>query len=69
MTNIEKASNLTEPPEYTRHQLGASLGGPVIKDKTFFFLLYQRDWDDPAANPGGTVRIPTPAGLLVPWIR
>ena len=63
MTNIEKASGLTKPPDYTRHQLGASLGGPIIKDKTFFFVLYQRDWDDPAPNPGTTTRIPTPAGF------
>ncbi len=63
MTNIEKASGLTSPPDYTRHQLGASLGGPIIKDKTFFFALYQRDWDDPAANPGTTTRFPTPAGF------
>jgi hypothetical protein len=63
MTNIEKASGLTKPPDYTRHQLGADLGGPIIKDKTFFYLLYQRDWDDPAPNPGGTTRIPTPAGF------
>jgi len=63
MTNIEKSSGLTSPPDYTRHQLGASLGGPIIKDKTFFFALYQRDWDDPAANPGTTTRFPTPAGF------
>ena len=25
------------PPDYTRHQAGASIGGPIIKDKTFFF--------------------------------
>jgi carboxypeptidase family protein len=63
LTNNEKASNLTKPPDYTRHQAGASLGGPIIKDKTFFFLLYQYDADDPAANPGATVRIPTQAGF------
>ena len=63
LTNLEKASSLTKPPDYTRHQAGASLGGPIIKDKTFFFLLYQYDGDNPAANPGSTVRIPTQAGF------
>ena len=63
LTNVEKDNDLTKPSDYTRHQVGASLGGPIIKDRTFFFLLYQYDGDDPAANPGGTVRIPTPNGF------
>ncbi len=63
LTNIEKDSKLTKPADYTRHQAGASIGGPIIKDRTFFFLLYQYDGDDPAANPGGTVRIPTQTGF------
>ncbi len=62
LTNVEKVNGLEKPADYTRHQAGASLGGPIIKDRTFFFLLYQYDADDPAANPGGTVRIPTQAG-------
>ena len=63
LTNVEKVNLLEKPADYTRHQAGASLGGPIIKDRTFFFLLYQYDGDNPAANPGGTVRIPTQAGF------
>ncbi len=63
LTNIEKDSGLKKPADYTRHQAGLSVGGPIIKDKTHFFLLYQYDGDNPAANPSTTTRIPTPAGF------
>jgi hypothetical protein len=63
LTNIEKSNELTKPADYTRHQLGASIGGPIVKDKTFFFALYQLDDDDPSPAPGTTVRIPTQAGF------
>jgi hypothetical protein len=28
-------------PGYTRNEFGAALGGPIVKDKTFFFVAYQ----------------------------
>ena len=28
-------------PDYKQHQFGATLGGPIVKDKTFFFIDYQ----------------------------
>jgi hypothetical protein len=28
-------------PEFSQHQFGGTLGGPLIKDKTFFFVDYQ----------------------------
>ena len=63
LTNLEKDSKLTKPADYTRHQAGLSIGGPIIKDRTFFFALYQYDGDNPAASPGTTVRIPTQSGF------
>jgi outer membrane receptor protein involved in Fe transport len=62
-TNIEKANNLLTPPKLIRHQLGGDLGGPVLRDKLFFFGLYQRDSQRPANRPSPTtIRIPTQAG-------
>ena len=63
-TNIEKASNLATPPKLIRHQLGGDAGGPLVRDKLFFFGLYQRDSQRPAERPSGTpVVIPTQAGF------
>lgn len=63
LSNIEKASGLTTPPKRIRHQLGTGVGGPVLRDRLFFFGLYQRDSQRPAERPSGTtIRIPTESG-------
>jgi carboxypeptidase family protein/TonB-dependent receptor-like protein len=64
LTNIQKDSELTEPPEFKRHQFGADIGGPLVKDKTFFFVLYQHELQRAEERPGpNTIRIPTAAGF------
>ena len=39
--NYFQASNPVKP-DYRRNQYGGVLGGPLVKDRTFFFLDYQR---------------------------
>lgn len=31
-----------EAPEYSRHQFGGAAGGPLVKNRTFFFVDYER---------------------------
>lgn len=42
-------------PSYHRDQLGGVLGGPVIKNKTFFFGAYERTWEESPTSQLATV--------------
>jgi hypothetical protein len=48
----------TSPTWYNRHQTTASLGGPVIKNKTFFFVLYDRNDQRQKQNVDAVVLTP-----------
>jgi hypothetical protein len=64
LSNVEKASGLEKPARFNRHQFGLDIGGPIIKDRMFFFALYQHDLQRPGSHPSTTtIRIPTPAGF------
>jgi hypothetical protein len=39
---ISNFSNGTEPADQKKNQYGASLGGPIVKDKLFYFLSYDK---------------------------
>jgi hypothetical protein len=51
-------------PFLTRNQFGATIGGPVIKDKTFFFFSYQGTRERNGASLNNSLTFPNiPAGL------
>jgi hypothetical protein len=65
LSNLEKASGFTEAPYRNENQFGGTLGGPVVKDKTFFFGSYQR-WTDRRLGAGQTLNgAPTELGRQI----
>jgi hypothetical protein len=41
-TNLEKAANFAQPGRLRRDTYGFTLGGPIMRDRMFFFGAYQR---------------------------
>ena len=60
-SNLDKQL-FSSSPFRTENQLGGTLGGPVIHDKTFFFVSNQR-WTDRRLGSGVSIRgVPTDEG-------
>lgn len=55
-------SELTEVPQFSQNTFGFSLGGPVLKNKLFFFGTFQGDLVR-AGGVTGTAVVPTQAGI------
>src|SRR5262245_9729592 len=64
-SNLDKAAGFKDAPRRNENQFGGALGGPIVKDKTFFFGSYQR-WTDRQLGSGFTVNgAPTEAGRQI----
>jgi outer membrane receptor protein involved in Fe transport len=55
--------DITGKPRYDKTRVGATAGGPIIKDKLFIFGAYQFYNIGRAATPGSTIFVPTSSGF------
>lgn len=64
-TNLDKRAGRTKAPFREENQYGGTLGGPILRNRTFFFGSYQR-WTDRQLGSGFTLSgAPTEAGRAV----
>lgn len=63
LDTVEKRNGLTRPARFNRNQAGGTIGGPIIKDRIFFFGALQTDRTRTGSQPGANINIPTPAGF------
>ncbi|MBF8299658.1 MAG: Outer rane receptor for ferrienterochelin and colicin [Acidobacteria bacterium] len=64
-SNLDKAAGRTNAPYRVENQLGGTIGGPVVRGRTFFFGSYQR-WTDRRLGVGFTLTgAPSEAGRQV----
>src|SRR5437867_10113756 len=60
-----KQVRVTETPRFVLNQFGGDVGGPIVRQRTFFFALLEGNRRREAANASNAtaIQIPTPAGF------
>lgn len=62
MDQVSKNNGLTSNPRYDNNRFGGNIGGPILKNKLFFFGSAQYTPLGQASQPGTPVCTPTAAG-------
>ena len=64
LDNLNRATFMPgdEKPKFDWQRYGGQAGGPILKDKWFYFGSYERQELDLAATAAGTINVPTAAG-------
>ncbi|MDX1984642.1 MAG: carboxypeptidase regulatory-like domain-containing protein, partial [Bryobacteraceae bacterium] len=60
-----KRTGVRSRPRYDQNRVGGNLGGPIRKDKLFYFLNYEYNPTGRAAGNAGTVNVPTAEGYRI----
>ena len=54
-------------PDFAQHQFGATFGGPIVRDKAFFFLAYdQQEYNETKQTTGSGRSIPRCSRFVTP---
>ena len=62
VNSLDATQGLTSNPRYDNNRLGASIGGPIIKNRLFYFGNFEYNPIGNSAVPGSPLLAPTAAG-------